>query len=29
MRNGTVKGKWHFNSFPEPKEILRGVNITI
>jgi len=28
MRNGTVKGKWHFNSFPEPSEILRGVNIS-
>ena len=29
MRNGTVRGKWHFNSFPEPNEILRGVNISI
>ena len=29
MRNGTVRGKWHFNSFPEPNEILRSVNISI
>ena len=29
MRNGLVKGKWHNNSFPDPKDILRGVNITI
>ncbi len=29
MRNGTVRGKWHFNSFPDPNEILRGVNISI
>ena len=29
MRNGTVRGKWHFNSFPEPNEILKGVNISI
>ena len=29
MRNGTVRGKWHFNSLPEPSEILRGVNISI
>ena len=29
MRNGRVRGKWHFNSFPEPKEILKGVNISL
>tara|TARA_B100000902_G_C27299021_1_gene911705 strand:+ start:1260 stop:2405 length:1146 start_codon:yes stop_codon:yes gene_type:complete len=29
MRNGIVRGKWHFNSFPDPNEILRGVNISI
>tara|TARA_B100000579_G_C22830874_1_gene855879 strand:- start:1222 stop:2367 length:1146 start_codon:yes stop_codon:yes gene_type:complete len=29
MRNGTVKGKWHNNSLPNPEEILRRVNITI
>ena len=29
MRNGVVRGKWHFNSFPEPKEILKGVNISL
>jgi len=29
MRNGKVKGKWHFNSFPESKEILQGVNISL
>ena len=29
MRNGTVKAKWHHNSFPESKEILKKVNITI
>ena len=29
MRNGTVRGKWHHNSFPEPKDILKNVNITI
>lgn len=29
LRNGTVKGKWHHNSFPDPKEILKKVNITI
>ena len=29
MRNGTVKAKWHHNSFPEGKEILKKVNITI
>ena len=29
MRNGTVRGKWHFNKFPKPTEILYGVNITI
>lgn len=29
MRNGTVRGKWHHNSFPEPKEILNKVNILI
>jgi len=28
MRNGTVRGKWHFNKFPDPTEILSGVNIT-
>ena len=28
MRNGTVRGKWHFNKFPNPTEILSGVNIT-
>ena len=29
MRNGTVRGKWHFNKFPKPTEILSGANITI
>jgi len=29
MRNGIVRGKWHFNSFPDPNEILRSVNISI
>ena len=29
MRNGTVKAKWHHNSFPEGREILKKVNITI
>ena len=29
MRNGTVRGKWHFNKFPDPTEILSGANITI
>ena len=28
-RNGTVTGKWHYNKFPDPKEILRSVNISI
>ena len=28
MRNGTVRGKWHFNKFPDPTEILSGANIT-
>ena len=28
MRNGTIRGKWHFNKFPDPTEILSGVNIT-
>ena len=27
MRNGTVKGKWHFNKFPDAQEILRKSNI--
>ncbi|MEC7877885.1 MAG: BT_3928 family protein [Bacteroidota bacterium] len=29
LRNGTVTGKWHYNKFPDAKEILRGVNISI
>ena len=29
LRNGTVTGKWHYNKFPDPKEILRSVNISI
>ena len=29
MRNGYIKGKWHHNSFPEAKDILRKVNISI
>ena len=29
MRNGTVKGKWHYNKFPEAQEILKKVNITL
>ena len=29
LRNGTVKGKWHHNSFPDPKDILKKVNISI
>ena len=29
LRNGTVRGKWHHNSFPDAKEILKKVNITI
>ena len=29
IRNGTVKGKWHHNSFPDPKDILKKVNISI
>lgn len=28
LRNGTVKGKWHFNSFPKASDILKGVNIS-
>ncbi len=27
--HGTVTGKWHYNKFPDAKEILRGVNISI
>lgn len=29
LRNGTVTGKWHYNKFPDAKEILRRVNISI
>ena len=29
MRNGTVKGKWHYNKFPDAQEILKKVNITL
>lgn len=29
MRNGTVKGKWHFNKFPEAQDILRKSNVKI
>ena len=29
LRNGTVRGKWHYNSFPDPKEVLKEVNIKI
>ena len=29
IRNGTVKGKWHHNSFPNPQDILTKVNISI
>ena len=28
MRNGTVKGKWHHNNFPDAQEILQKVNVT-
>ena len=27
MRNGTVKGKWHHNNFPDAQEILQKVNV--
>jgi len=29
MRHGTVRGKWHYNKFPDPEEILRKVDIKI
>tara|TARA_B110000263_G_scaffold245953_1_gene256295 strand:+ start:138 stop:1271 length:1134 start_codon:yes stop_codon:yes gene_type:complete len=27
LRNGFVKGKWHYNNIPEPKEVLKKVGI--
>ena len=29
MRNGTVRGKWHYNKFPNPQDILKKTNIKI
>ena len=29
MRNGTVKGKWHYNKFPDAQEILKKANIKL
>ena len=27
LRNGFVKGKWHYNNIPDPKEVLKKVGI--
>ena len=29
LRHGIVKGKWHYNKFPNPEELLRKVDIKI
>ena len=29
MRHGNIRGKWHYNQFPDPEEILRKVDIKI